>query len=237
MVASSPFPAPRSDLVGREREQQRLSALLNSVVSGQGRLILIGGEAGIGKSALVLELTAEAAIRGVSVLTGHCYDLGVTPPYGPWRELLARLPSDDKLPLIPGALSDDGDPEPGGEAMLFRHALEILKAVSAKNAAIVVLEDLHWADPASLDLLRYLARHLPELPLLLIATYRPDEVARSHPLSQLLPALVREAPTERIELRRLDAQALRALLADRYELAIEPEARLAAVPARPSLAI
>jgi DNA-binding CsgD family transcriptional regulator len=226
MSLSSPFPAPRSMLVGREREQQRLSALLNSAVNGQGRLILISGEAGIGKSALVLELTTEAATRGVSVLTGHCYDLSVTPPYGPWRELLARLSSDDELLPIPGALSDDGDPEPGGEATLFRQVLELLTAISATNAAIVVLEDLHWADQASLDLLRYIARHMRELPLLLIATYRTDEVTRRHPLAQLLPALVREAPAERIELRRLDDQALRTLLADRYGLAIEPEARL-----------
>lgn len=226
MVVSSPMPAPQSTLVGREREQQRLSALLTDAANGHGHLVLVSGEAGIGKSALVLELTAGAARCGVRVLTGHCYDFSVTPPYGPWRELLARLPADDTLPPIPGALSDDGDPQPGGEATIFRQVLEILTAISAKSAAVVVLEDLHWADQATLDLLRFLARQAPELPVLLIATYRTDEVTRRHPLAQLLPTLVREAPAERIELRRLDDQALRALLADRYGLAIELEARL-----------
>ena len=98
MSASSPFPAPLSGMVGREREQQRLSMLLTAAANGQGHLALIGGEAGIGKSALVRVLATEATERGVQVRTGHCFDLSVTPPYGPWRELLARLPSDDDLP-------------------------------------------------------------------------------------------------------------------------------------------
>src|SRR4051794_14956000 len=110
MVTSLPYPAPQFDLVGREREQQRLSALLISAINGHGHVALIAGEAGIGKSALVRLLTTEANQCGVRILTGHCYDLSVTPPYGPWRELLSRLPSDDDLPLIPRALSDDGEP-------------------------------------------------------------------------------------------------------------------------------
>ncbi len=226
MSASSPFPAPRSTLVGREREQQRLSALLTAAANGRGHLALVGGEAGIGKSALVRGVAAEAGEFGFGVLIGHCYDLSVTPPYGPWRELLARIPSDDDHPSIPSALSDDGDPEPGGEAALFRQVLELLTSFSADKAAVVVLEDLHWADQASLDLLRFLARHLPELPVLLVATYRADEVTRRHPLARMLPMLVHEAPTERIELRQLDDQALAALIEDRYRLSNATEARL-----------
>ncbi len=129
---------------------------------------------------------------------------------------------------LPAALTDTGDPEPGGEAALFRQVLAILAAVATTRPAVVVLEDLHWADQASLDLLRFLARHLSTLPLLLVATYRTDELTRRHPLAQLLPTLVREAPTERFDLHRLDDAALQALVANRYPLPAAAEARLVA---------
>src|SRR4030095_7037170 len=99
---------------------------------------------------------------GATVLTGHCYDLSVTPPYGPWRELLARLPTGNGIPPLPSALTDVGEPESGGEAALFRKVLDILTAVSSIHPAIVVLEDLHWADQASLDLLRFIGRQLSD---------------------------------------------------------------------------
>ncbi len=223
----APF-LPPSGLVGREREQQRLGALLTAAAAGQGQLALIGGEAGIGKTALVRALAAAATSHGGGVLVGHCYDLSATPPYGPWHELLTGPPSGDALSALPAALTDAGDPESGGETALFRQVLDILVAVSATRPVVAVLEDLHWADQASLDLLRFVARHLPTLPLLLVATYRADEMTRRHPLAQLLPALVREAPTERIDLHRLDAATLRALLADRYPLSTEAEERLVA---------
>ncbi len=234
MAVSSPFfPTPArsllpSGLVGREREEQRLGALLAASVAGQGCLVLVGGEAGIGKTALVRAVAAEAAAYGAAVLIGGCYDLSVTPPYGPWREALACLPSGDELPPLPAALTDVDGPAPGGETALFRQVHDFLAAVTATRPAVAVLEDLHWADLASLDMLRYLARHVASLPLLLVATYRADEVTRRHPLAQLLPTLVREAPTERIDLHRLDEAALHALVASRYPLPAEAEARLVA---------
>src|SRR3712207_4025727 len=91
---------------------------------------------------------------------------------------------------------------------------------------VVLLDDLHWADPASLDLLRFLARGLADLPLLLLATYRSDELTRRHPLYQLLPALVREARATRLELRPLDQGGLLALVRAGYALPDEAEARL-----------
>src|SRR5206468_2962214 len=81
------------------------------------------------------------------------------------------------------------------------------------------LDDLHWADPASLDLLRALARQAPGLPLLLLATYRADELTRRHPLYQLLPTLVREARAMQLDLRALPGEAVRNLVRDRYALA------------------
>jgi predicted ATPase len=103
MTSSLPFPVHPAQpvptgMVGREREQQRLNALLTAAANGNGRLVLVGGEAGIGKTTVVRAITTEATTLGAIVPAGHCYDLSVTPPYGPWRELLARLPSGNGIP-------------------------------------------------------------------------------------------------------------------------------------------
>jgi DNA-binding CsgD family transcriptional regulator/tetratricopeptide (TPR) repeat protein len=180
----------------------------------------------MGKTALTRAVIAKAAAHGATILIGHCYDLSVTPPYGPWRELFARLPSDEGLPPLPTALAVDSDADPAGEADLFRRVHDILGAITAIRPLVVVMEDLHWADPASLDLLRYLVRQLDRLPHLLIVTYRSDEITRRHPLASLLPLLVREATTERIDLHPLDETALRTLIADRYPLPVDAETRL-----------
>ena len=85
-------PAP---LVGRDREQAMLRAALDAALAGRGSLVLIGGEAGIGKTALAEALCGEAGERGALMLVGRCYDLAETPPYGPWAEALDRAPGDE----------------------------------------------------------------------------------------------------------------------------------------------
>src|SRR4051794_23495475 len=98
-----PLPsAPASPLVGREREQAALRDALAAALTRRGSLVLIGGEAGIGKTALAEWLLAEAAERGALALVGRCYDLSETPPYGPWAEVFARAPSGADLPVPPG---------------------------------------------------------------------------------------------------------------------------------------
>src|SRR5690242_20940743 len=88
-----PIPAPPAPpLVGREREQALLRDALASALAGRGSLVLIGGEAGIGKTALAEALMTEASEQGALALVGRCYDLSETPPYGPWVEALARIP-------------------------------------------------------------------------------------------------------------------------------------------------
>ncbi len=141
--------------------------------------------------------------------------------------MLARLPSDDELPALPvRAYRMTATRSPAGRRPFSARCIDILTAVTVTGPAVVVLEDLHWADQASLDLLRFLGRQLATLPLLLVATYRADELTRRHPLARLLPTLVRESHAERLDLRRLDEAALRALVADRYPLPAEAEARL-----------
>src|SRR5262249_47901526 len=114
------------------------------------------------------------------------------------------------------------------QADLFAQARDFLAAMAAIRPLVLVLEDLHWADRASLDLLRFLAHRLADLPLMLVATYRGEELDRRHPLAGLVPLLVREAPTARLDLRPLDAEAARALVRERHALAETTVERLAA---------
>ena len=216
--------APR--LVGRAREQVFLREELAAAAGDQGRLVLIGGEAGIGKTTLARDLAREAAERGFQVLTGHCYDLTNTPPYGPWLNLLAGYRPDGG-PMPPAAFA-------GGrlqgtvtdQAALFAEVHDFFAAVAAERPTLVVLEDLHWADPASIELLRYLGARIGARPLLVCATYRVDELTRRHPFYQQLPALVREANALRLDLHRLDPRDLQELIAGQWSLTSENEGRL-----------
>jgi hypothetical protein len=223
------FPSEAAPLlVGRERELVVLRDHLTAALAGRGSLVLIGGEAGIGKTALAEAVVAEAAGQGALVLIGRCYDLAETPPYGPWAEALTRAPGGDELPALPTAVLP---PEREGEALasqeaIIRRVVAYLGALAARRPLMLLLEDLHWADPASLDLLRVVGRGLTDLPVLLLATYRDDEVAPDHPLAARLPAIVRETRAARLELRPLDGGAIGALVAARYAPDDRDRARL-----------
>jgi class 3 adenylate cyclase/DNA polymerase III delta prime subunit len=225
---SVPLPALKTPLVGRERELTLLREQLDAALGGHGGLVLIAGEAGVGKTTLAEALAREALDRGARVAIGRCYDLAETPPYGPWREALAAVPASPDLPPLPAAL---GGPEWGetlaSQGTLFARAHTFLSAAAGHRPLVLLLDDLHWADPASLDLLRTLARQAMGLPLLLLATYRADELPRRHPLYPLLPLLVREARAARLELRALPGAAVRDLVRTRYALAGADEQRLA----------
>jgi DNA-binding CsgD family transcriptional regulator len=224
-----PHPLPIASLAGREREQATLRAALDAALAGQGALVLIGGEAGIGKTTLAEWALAETKAQGAQTLVGRCYDLSQTPPYGPWQEALERAPVGDGLPALPAALlppDREGEPLTSLQA-ICRRARAYLAALAARRPVALLLDDLHWADPASLELLRVQGRGLSDLPLLILATYRSDELTRRHPLYQLLPLLVREARALRLDLHPLDEAGLRAL-AGRYALLPADEARLLA---------
>ncbi|MFN8515027.1 MAG: AAA family ATPase [Chloroflexia bacterium] len=217
-------------LVGRERERRVLRERWAAARAGRGVLVLVGGEAGIGKTALVEAVCAEDAGSGALALVGRCYDLSETPPYGPWREVFGRAPDGAGLPMLPAAvlpLERDGETLASQEAIIAR-VRAYLAALAGNRPLVVLLEDLHWADPASLDLLRALARQVADLPLLLLATYRADELMRRHPLYALLPLLVREGRAARLDLSPLDEEALGALVRSRYGLPDDAERRLTA---------
>jgi tetratricopeptide (TPR) repeat protein len=216
----------RTVLVGREREQAMLRECLHDALAGHGSLVLVSGEAGIGKTSLIHALANEANAQGAAVLTSACYDLTVTPPYGPWLELLSGLAEDNtRLPLPVGRHDDESQRAVSRDALLAE-AFDVLAHAASKKALVAILEDFHWADSASLDFLRYVARQLSDLPLLVVVTYRDTELERQHPLRQLLPLLVRESQATRVSLRPLTETDVRALVEDRYGLSAADTSRL-----------
>ncbi len=203
-------------LFGRVRELAVLRETHAAQRDGQGRLTLISGEAGIGKTVLAEALCHEAAAQGTLVLIGRCYDLTETPPYGLWIELFGRYRRmADALPLPPVFAVRGTVGAVTGQAALFQEVRDFFVALAEQRPIVLLLDDLHWSDPASLDLLRFLARDLANIPLLVLATYRRDELASGHPLAHLLPALARESRALHLDLYRWEAADVRALV-DRY---------------------
>ena len=218
-------------LVGREREQEILRDQLITMLQGKGSLVLIGGEAGIGKTTLVEDLSIQAEGQGALVLWGHAYDLSVTPPYGPWLEIFSqyRTVADSALLPAPSFVFDaDELSKVGSQETLFVAMADFLATVATHRPLMLVLDDLHWFDQASLDFVRFLARQIGSQRILLVATYRSDELHRRHPLSDLLPLLIREASAERLDVGRLAATGYHALIARRYALDDRDQERLAA---------
>jgi DNA-binding CsgD family transcriptional regulator len=210
-----------STFVGREREVSRSRHAFQRTLNGNGGLVLVSGEAGIGKTSLVRHLVADAKEQGALVLTGAAYDLSATPPYGPWLELIRDYPGNEDLPPIPEFFtSPDTVVSLGSQEALHQAVLAFFQEVGEVRPLLLVLEDLHWSDQSSLDLLRLLARSIHNQLILVVATYRDDEVARQHALYRLLPSLIRESSAERIDLRPLDESAIHALIEQQFNLDI-----------------
>ena len=221
-----PQPDPyRHTFVGREKELRQLEQAFEAAVSGIGGLVTVVGEPGIGKTALCAQLASYVASRGGRTLLGHCYQEGSpSPPYiafveairrhvveldlddlkdnlGSGAEEVARIVPEvrDLLHAEPGAASD---PEEDRWRLLNAVTAFLRSAASAQPLA-VVLEDLHWADSGTLDLMLHVARNLQDSCLLIVGTYRDVEVNRTHPLSTTLEELRRAGNFLRLPLRGL----------------------------------
>jgi ATP/maltotriose-dependent transcriptional regulator MalT/DNA-binding SARP family transcriptional activator len=182
---------------------QALQRRLEAAVRGRGGLVLLEGPAGIGKTSLALACQQHAHTLGAVFTVGHCYERGVLPPFLPWQELLATLEPTVTLDLR-------SLPEPFGRAptaqsahQLLRTITAWLRAASASQPLVLLLDDLHWADPDSLDLLDFVTRQVADASLLVIATYRSEEINRDRLLYDLLPSLQRNRPVEVIRLAPL----------------------------------
>ncbi|MGY1750715.1 helix-turn-helix transcriptional regulator [Modestobacter sp. SYSU DS0511] len=224
---------PRWDegpLVGRVTELGRLLAHVDAAAAGRPSGVLVAGDAGVGKTRLLDELARRATGRGVRVLTGHCVDLGdVGLPYLPFVDLLRPAAADPELapvlarhPVLAGLLGGGAVPERSrpelglssphrtlrppdddGRLQLFESVAALLGELAGERPVLVVLEDLHWADRSSRDLLRYLLARLADERVAVVASYRADDLHRRHPLRPLLAELVRLPGVERLPLEPL----------------------------------
>jgi DNA-binding CsgD family transcriptional regulator len=209
-------------LVGRADQLARLDAALAQAARGRPATVLIGGEAGIGKSRLASEFAGRARGAGARVLTGGCLELGADGlPFAPFtsvlRELVRDLGADGVAGLLPSGatrelarlLPEFGEPagsDDAGQARarLFEQMLILLEQLAERGPVVLIVEDAHWADRSTRDLLAFLIRNQQVLDGVLIAvTYRSDELHRTHPLRPLLAELDRIDWVTRIELGRL----------------------------------
>ncbi|MFJ8824591.1 helix-turn-helix transcriptional regulator [Streptomyces sp. NPDC102467] len=225
--------------IGRADELARLTGVLERAAAGDPRAVLLAGDAGVGKTRMLTEAAAHAAATGTTVLTGHCVDLGdVGLPYLPFTEILGAAADDERLapafaghPAVDRLLgrgSGSGPaPDPGSRLQLFEGVAGLLADLTVLAPLLLVIEDLHWADQSSRDLLRFLLsrgvlqRPAPGGPphrLAVLASYRADDLHRRHPLRPLLAELVRLPAVDRLELRPLpDADVARLVRAQRTE--------------------
>jgi len=216
----------RPDIVGRSRERVFLREEMVEAFAGRGRLVLVGGEAGIGKTTLVRDLLQDSEAGAALKLAGQCYDLTNTPPYGPWLDLFANYDPSDGRPDPPAAFAGGRLDEISDQAKLYADLREFLSELSARKPVLLMLEDLHWADPASLELLRHISSRMHSSSILLLLTYRVDELTRANPFYQQLPALIRESHGLRLDLRGLSLADLGLLVRSRWQLGPSDEERL-----------
>ena len=225
-----------SIFVGREAELDRLDAALEDSLAGHGRLVLVAGEPGIGKTRIAEQLVARARARAARTAWGHCFEGEGAPAYWPWIQLLRAYATTRSttalraelgagatevaqlLPEVAEAIPDlepplSLDPETA-RFRLFDAVASFLRRAARETGLVVVLDDLHWADRSSLLLLESVARVLAESRLLLVGTYRDVEVSRHHPLNDTLAELIRQPVTSRLVLRGLsEAEVARCIAA------------------------
>ncbi len=215
--------------VGRADELAVLTDALTRAAGREPQAMLIGGEAGVGKTRLTEEFLCEADRRGAVVAVGGCVEIGAEGlPFAPFstalRTLHRLLPEElataaagqeDELARILPELGDTprGPHDEESTARLFELTARMLERLAAERTVVLVLEDLHWADTSTRHLLSYLFRTLVSGRLVIVATYRADDVHRRHPLRPLLAELDRLRTVQRIELSRFNRAEVRRQLA------------------------
>jgi AAA ATPase domain len=245
-----PAPPPGSRaFVGRDRELAELVAGLEDAIDGRGRLFLIAGEPGIGKTWVVERLAGHATNQGTQVLWGRCWEGGGAPPFWPWGQVIGALADRHEqtfaswlsaadaahvaqlVPGLAGRLGATSPPEAphasdAARFYLFEAVAGLFRRAASAQPLLLVFEDLHAADEPSLLLLQFLARDLRGTRLLVVGTYRDLATERPLGIGEAVGELVREG--QLLNLRGLDRAAVKALIETLSGVAPSP-ARVAAV--------
>lgn len=214
----------RTQLVARDGELADLMRRLDQMLLGQGSIVLLGGEPGVGKTRLARELQRLAHDRGCFCATGQSYEMEGAPPFGPFIEML-----DQGIRAVPqgvrGALGDAAGelslvfpairrayadiplaPVVAPEqlrSVIFNAHLDYLRRATAKTPLVMLLDDLHWADDASVQLVMHLAPHIASMRLLVVGTYRDVELDTQRPFARALETMLRQRQATRVSLKRL----------------------------------
>lgn len=215
--------------VGRRRELAHISTRLSAAVRGQGGIVLLAGEPGTGKTRLAEQAASAAGRMGLAVAWGRSYDMEGSPAFWPWRQAVRSLAEGENVRSIlsQGGLAADlvamAVPELAGGARrrtvrqlplltgltegsrfpLFDSLGLLLRGLARRRPALLVLEDIHWADRASLLLLEFLAPQLRDVAIVILAIYRDTDLTPHHPLTHTLASIARHPGNERIQLRGL----------------------------------
>jgi DNA-binding CsgD family transcriptional regulator len=234
MLGAVTVRAASSVLVGRHRELVALHDALSRAGRGEPATVLVGGEAGVGKTRLLEDFAAGATAAGTRVLVGQCLELGESGlPFAPFAaalravlradgpeafagyeaEFARLLPELGRAPAASTA-SRAGPLTDAPRGYLFDLVAELFQRLADARPLLLVIEDLHWADRSTRDLIGFLVRAARPGRLLLVCTYRTDELQRGHPLRPFLAELDRTRDVERVELGRLDRDGTGAILAD-----------------------
>ncbi|MEV6109054.1 AAA family ATPase [Streptomyces sp. NPDC051940] len=234
--------------VGRDDELEELTAALARAHAGEPQFIVVGGEAGVGKTRLLEEFAAAACAEGACLAVGGCLELGADGlPFAPFATALRALHlavGDELTEAVAGReaelarlLPDLGPAVPASHDMdsrarLFELTARLLEQLAAKRTVVLALEDLHWADRSTRELLGYLVRSVQRSRLVVIATYRSDDVDRRHPLRPFLAELDRLRSVRRLELSRLTPDEVRRQVAGIRGTADPDRATVAEIYAR-----
>ena len=225
-MADARLSSVRQPLVGRDNELDRIHAALDRVMGGDGRVVLVSGEPGIGKTRLVEELVALAAHQGATVACGRVDDADGTPPYWPWVQLLDGVLEAGDRDVVAAALRANAGPlaaimpslreivgddipalpalEPAAARFRLHEAIvDVLRRVGEHSRLVLVLDDMHWADVSSLELTRFVATRVDAAPVLLALTYRTVDAGSSDTFDDVLGSLAREPLLDRVALAGL----------------------------------
>jgi predicted ATPase/predicted Ser/Thr protein kinase len=220
----------RGRLIGRERELGEVTAVWRRTLTGSGHVLLLSGEAGIGKTRLARELLAQAAVSGSQIFSGICYSEGGV-PYSPFPEMIKESFTREKGDLnLPDFVLTDLIricPELGPifphlphlqidtqteQQRIFESITSWAEALTAESPVVIFIDDVHWADSTTLHLIRYLARRMEKNRLLILLTYREIELQDTGQLQLVLNDLYKERLSTRLKITRLDREQTKAML-------------------------